>query len=129
MLDRLGSRSNGNGAAPHRLSQCTLRPGTCISVKRISKSSSDAGHELTVDRPLYQPGNYAAKEMVTLIGPRSRLISNLRVLGPLRERSQIELAFTDIISLGIPDVPVRIIGRHRRHSGLRGHGAQRESWS
>jgi putative phosphotransacetylase len=69
-----------------------------------------AGHELTVDRPLYQPGNYAAKETVTLVGPRSRLISNLRVLGPLRDRSQVELAFTDIISLGIPDVPVRISG-------------------
>jgi putative phosphotransacetylase len=68
------------------------------------------GHELTVDRPLYQPGNYAAKETVTLVGPRSRLISNLRVLGPLRDRSQIELAFTDIISLGIPDVPVRLSG-------------------
>ena len=68
------------------------------------------GHELTVERPLYQPGNYAAKETVTLIGPRSRLISNLRVLGPLRDRSQIELAFTDIISLGIENVPVRISG-------------------
>jgi len=68
------------------------------------------GHELTVDRPLYQPGNYAAKEMVTLVGPRSRLISNLRVLGPLRDRSQIELAFTDIISLGIENVPVRLSG-------------------
>ena len=68
------------------------------------------GHELTADRPLYQPGNYAAKETVTLVGPRSRLISNLRVLGPLRDRSQVELAFTDIISLGIPDVPIRISG-------------------
>lgn len=68
------------------------------------------GAELTADRPLYQPGNYAAKEMVTLVGPRSRLISNLRVLGPLRDRSQIELAFTDIIMLGIPDVPVRLSG-------------------
>ena len=69
-----------------------------------------SSYELTVDRPLYQPGNYAAKETVTLIGPRSRLISNLRVLGPLRDRSQIELAFTDIISLGIENVPVRLSG-------------------
>ena len=58
------------------------------------------GYELTVDRPLHQPGNFAAKEKVTLIGPRSRLISNLRILGPLRSRSQIELAFTDAVSLG-----------------------------
>ncbi|HSD67166.1 MAG TPA: phosphate propanoyltransferase [Vicinamibacteria bacterium] len=68
------------------------------------------GYELTVDRPLYQPGNFAAKETVTLIGPRSRLISNLRILGPLRSRSQIELAFTDAVSLGYDDVPIRLSG-------------------
>jgi putative phosphotransacetylase len=68
------------------------------------------GYELTVDRPLHQPGNFAAKETVTLIGPRRRLISNLRILGPLRSRSQIELAFTDAISLGYDDVPIRLSG-------------------
>jgi putative phosphotransacetylase len=68
------------------------------------------GHELTPDRPLHQPGNFAAKETVTLIGPRSRLISNLRVLGPLRPRTQVELAFTDAISLGLDDVPIRLSG-------------------
>lgn len=67
------------------------------------------GTELTVDRPLFQAGNFAAKEKVTIIGPRSRLISNLRILGPMRKHSQIELAFTDAISLGI-DVPVRLSG-------------------
>jgi putative phosphotransacetylase len=67
------------------------------------------GHELTPDRPLYQEGNFAAKETVTLIGPRSRLIPNLRILGPLRKQSQIELAFTDAILLGL-DVPVRLSG-------------------
>jgi putative phosphotransacetylase len=68
------------------------------------------GAELTPDRPLYQEGNFAAKEMVTLIGPRSRLISNLRILGPLRDHSQIELAFTDAISLGLDNVPIRLSG-------------------
>ena len=67
------------------------------------------GHELTVDRPLFQEGNFAAQETVTLIGPRSRLISNLRILGPLRRESQVELAFTDAISLGI-DAPIRLSG-------------------
>jgi putative phosphotransacetylase len=67
------------------------------------------GYELTVYRALYQADHFAASETVTLIGPRSRLISNLRILGPLREKSQIELAFTDAISLGI-DLPVRISG-------------------
>ena len=67
------------------------------------------GHELTPDRPLFQEGNFAAKETVTLIGPRSRLISNLRILGPMRKESQIELAFTDAISLGI-EAPIRLSG-------------------
>ena len=67
------------------------------------------GSELTVHRPLYQEGNYAAQQTVTIIGPRSRLISNLRVLGPLRSKTQVELAFTDAISLGL-DLPVRLSG-------------------
>lgn len=67
------------------------------------------GHALTADRPLFQEGNFAAKETVTLIGPRSRLISNLRILGPMRKESQVELAFTDAISLGI-DAPIRLSG-------------------
>ncbi len=68
------------------------------------------GHELTPERPLFQEGNFAARETVTLIGPRSRLISNLRILGPLRTKSQIELAFTDAIMLGLEDVPIRLSG-------------------
>ena len=46
---------------------------------------------------------------VTLIGPRQRIITNLRILGPLRKESQVELAFTDAISLGI-DAPIRLSG-------------------
>ncbi|HTQ10351.1 MAG TPA: phosphate propanoyltransferase [Fimbriimonadaceae bacterium] len=68
------------------------------------------GSELTPFKDLYQPGNFAAKETVTLIGPRSRLISNLRILGPLRKESQVELAFTDAISLGFDNIPIRISG-------------------
>jgi putative phosphotransacetylase len=68
------------------------------------------GTELTVDRPLFQAGNFAAAEKVTIVGPRSRLISNLRILGPMRKQSQIELAFTDAISLGLSDIPVRLSG-------------------
>ena len=67
------------------------------------------GAALTVHRPLYQEGNFAANQTVTIIGPRSRLISNLRVLGPLRKQTQVELAFTDAISLGL-DLPVRLSG-------------------
>ena len=58
---------------------------------------------------LYQDGQYAAKESITLIGPRSRIISNLRILGPCRSLNQVELAYTDAIALGF-DIPVRMSG-------------------
>ena len=67
------------------------------------------GHELTPDKDLYQEGNYAAAETVTLLGPRRRPLPSVRVLGPLRKESQVELAFTDAIQLGI-DAPVRLSG-------------------
>ena len=67
------------------------------------------GHQLTPKKWLYQEGQYAAEESVTLIGPRSRVISNLRILGPCRDFDQVELAATDAISLGFK-VPVRNSG-------------------
>jgi len=67
------------------------------------------GSQLTPDKDLYQDGYYAAKETVAVVGPRRRMIPNVRVLGPCRDDSQVELAFTDGISLGI-DLPVRISG-------------------
>lgn len=67
------------------------------------------GYQLTPMKWLYQEGQYAAKETVTLVGPRSRVISNLRILGPCRTLNQVELAFTDARALGF-DVPVRLSG-------------------
>jgi putative phosphotransacetylase len=67
------------------------------------------GHQLTPKKWLYQEGQYAAQESVTLIGPRSRVISNLRILGPCRSLDQIELSYTDAIALGF-DIPVRMSG-------------------
>jgi putative phosphotransacetylase len=68
-----------------------------------------AGATLTVYRDLYQDGYFAAEETVAVVGPRRRMIPSVRVLGPCRGDSQVELAFTDAISLGI-DAPVRISG-------------------
>ena len=67
------------------------------------------GRQLTPLKPLYQEGFYAAEETVMLVGPRRRMLPNVRVLGPTRPASQVELAFTDAISLGI-EAPVRISG-------------------
>jgi putative phosphotransacetylase len=68
------------------------------------------GTELTFDRPLFQEGNFAAKESLTIVGSRNRLISGLRILGPMRKQSQVELAFTDAIMLGFNDIPIRLSG-------------------
>lgn len=99
---------NGNGKAP------VLTVQTSSRHMHICREDMDVlfgpGSELTVDRPLYQEGNFAAKEMVTIVGPRNRLISNLRILGPMRKQSQVELAFTDAIMLGIQEIPIRLSG-------------------
>ena len=97
-----------NGSAP------VLTVQTSSRHMHICRADMDVlfgpGTELTFDRPLYQEGNFAAKETVTIVGPRNRLISNLRILGPMRKQSQVELAFTDAIMLGIDDIPVRLSG-------------------
>lgn len=67
-------------------------------------------YEPTILKELYQPGNYAYKETVTVVGPRLNAIQNVRILGPLRNKSQVELAKTDCIILGI-DAPVRPSGK------------------
>ncbi|MEX0866533.1 MAG: phosphate propanoyltransferase [Pirellulales bacterium] len=68
------------------------------------------GSTLTPMKDLYQDGFYAAEETVMIVGPRKRMLPSVRILGPTRSHSQVELAFTDAISLGI-DCPVRASGK------------------
>lgn len=74
------------------------------------------GAKLKPLKPLYQDGEFAAEETVTVIGPRQRMIPGVRILGPCREYTQVELAYTDGISLGI-DLPLRRSGDHRDTPG------------
>jgi propanediol utilization protein len=67
------------------------------------------GRKLTPMKPLFQDGFFAAEESVMVVGPKRRMLPTVRVLGPTRPYSQVELAFTDGISLGI-DLPVRASG-------------------
>jgi putative phosphotransacetylase len=62
-----------------------------------------AGHELTKMKDISQPGQYAAEEKVTLQGPRGK-IDNVRVLGPLRKETQVEISATDARVLGVKPV-------------------------
>jgi propanediol utilization protein len=68
------------------------------------------GHKLTPAKALYQDGFFAAEETVAVVGPRRRMLPTVRILGPTRPKSQVELAFTDGISLGI-ELPVRLSGK------------------
>ncbi len=75
------------------------------------------GAELHPDRDLYQEGEFAAKETVALIGPKLRLLEKVRILGPMRERTQVELAKTDAVFLGV-DAPLRISGDIKRSAPI-----------
>jgi acetate kinase len=66
------------------------------------------GYELTARSSLSQPGQYACEEAVNLIGPKGR-VENLRVLGPLRSQTQVEISRTEEFKLGIK-APIRPSG-------------------
>jgi acetate kinase len=66
------------------------------------------GHLLNIRNPLSQPGQFAAEETVTLLGPDGRL-EDVRIVGPPRAEDQVELSRTDEIQLGI-DAPLRESG-------------------
>ena len=60
-----------------------------------------AGAAFEEMRSLYQPGEFASKHTLTIIGPKQRPISGVRILGPLRNYDQVEITLTDAITLGI----------------------------
>ena len=86
-----------------------------ISNRHIHLSREDLdvlfgkGYELTPIKDLSQPGQYACKEQLTIIGPSMRPIEGVRVLGPLRKQSQVEIAVTDSYVLKVKP-PVRESG-------------------
>ena len=67
------------------------------------------GYELTKIKDLSQPGQYACKEQLTIVGPSMRAIEGVRVLGPERKRSQVEISRTDTFVLKVSP-PVRPSG-------------------
>jgi propanediol utilization protein len=75
-----------------------------------------SGSKLTKLKDLYQQGEFASEQLVTMVGPRQRIIPNVRILGPVRNYTQIEISYTDGIYLGI-DLPLRISGNHENTPG------------
>ena len=95
-------------------SSCEVPVG--VSNRHIHLSTKDvetlfgAGYELTPLKELSQPGQYACKETLTIIGPSLRPIENVRVLGPVRGASQVEISKTDSYTLKVKP-PVRESGK------------------
>lgn len=86
-----------------------------VSNRHIHLSKADletlfgAGYELTPIKDLSQPGQFACKEQLTIIGPSLRPIEGVRVLGPVRKESQVEISRTDSFTLKVKP-PVRESG-------------------
>ena len=106
ILEQLGGRS------------VAADPGKCVKVgvsaRHIHLCRKDMdilfgpGSELTPLKEL-MGGQFAAKETLTIIGLKLRPIENVRVLGPLRKQTQVEISATDGIKLGVK-APVRLSG-------------------
>lgn len=75
-----------------------------------------AGYRLTPEKLLSQPGQYACKEQVEVCGPKGT-IKKVRILGPERKQSQVEMAFSDCRNLGI-NPSVRISGDLKETPGI-----------
>jgi putative phosphotransacetylase len=105
---RLGKALPTRATAPNPL-VVNVSARHCHLTQQAVETLFGKGHQLTVHKWLYQDGQFAAKETLTLIGPRSRVISNLRILGPCRSLNQVELSYTDGIALGF-ELPLRISG-------------------
>lgn len=93
-----------------------------VSSRHLHLTSNDVealfgkGHNLTIKKELSQPGEFACEETVTLTGPKGTL-PGVRILGPVRKQSQVELALTDAVKLGIK-VPVRDSGNLESTPGI-----------
>lgn len=100
-----------------------------VSARHIHVSREDLdvlygkGYELTVMKDLSQPGQYAAKENVELVTEKGSM--KVRILGPVRKQTQIELALTDAVKLGVTP-PVRDSGDLKESPGLIIRGPQGE---
>ncbi|KAA3616726.1 MAG: phosphate propanoyltransferase [Calditrichaeota bacterium] len=86
-----------------------------VSARHVHISKNDLeilfgpGSKLTKYKDLKQPGEFAANETVTVVGPKNRIVENIRILGPIRQKTQVELSYSDGIHLGI-DLPHRLSG-------------------
>ena len=82
-----------------------------MSVKGIREADVVSAGSLLVGGVHADVAHVEVEQTVTVVGPRQRIIPNVRILGPVRTYSQVELSYTDGIYLGI-ELPLRISGNH-----------------
>ncbi|PMQ01720.1 MAG: propanediol utilization protein [Dictyoglomus sp. NZ13-RE01] len=101
-----------------------------VSARHIHLSMEDkeklfgVGYKLTPRNPLSQPGQFACEEEVEVIGPKGRSLK-LRILGPERKATQVEISLTDAIFLGL-NPPVRDSGDIEGTPGIKVIGPKGE---
>jgi acetate kinase len=114
MIARETIRILGYQALTERLQASQIPIPIGVSAHHVHLSQADVealfgeNHQLTPLSPLAQPGQFACKEQVRLIGPRGSL-DRVRVLGPARPQTQVEISRTEGYRLGI-NAPVRMSG-------------------
>lgn len=100
---------------------CTVPVGVSARHCHVNREAIDilfgSGAKLTPHRELYQPNAFASEEVISIVGPRLRAIERVRILGPMREYNQVEIARTDAIYLGL-DPPIRDSGDLRNASPI-----------
>ena len=110
-------QKQSGGGTPSGNGQAAFTPNLKVNISarhaHLTQEDVDVlfgkGYQLTEMKRLYQATDFASNETIAVVGPRQRMIPGIRILGPCRAFSQVELAFTDAISLGI-DIPVRLSG-------------------
>ena len=104
------------------LGPLVLRLGPYLRAHRDIQKLFGKDHELNIRADLSQPGQFACDETVNLIGPKGR-VDNVRVLGPDRKESQVEISITEEFKLGI-DAPVRPSGHLEGSPGISVEGPE-----
>ncbi|MBW2703580.1 MAG: acetate/propionate family kinase [Deltaproteobacteria bacterium] len=128
--ERMIARETLRGLARHRLNrerqqqQSAIPIGVSAHHVHLSQEHVEVlfgvGHQLRSKAPLKQPGQFAAEERVRLVGPKGQ-VDRVRVLGPVRKQTQVEISRTEEFHLGI-DAPVRNSGDLDGTPGLRLEG-------
>ncbi len=116
IVKRIVSEMGGDSASDSAPQKSGLEIPVGISNRHIHLTQEHLeilfgkGYSLTHLKDLSQPGQYACKETLTIVGPSMRSIEGVRVLGPLRRASQVEISVTDSYVLKVKP-PVRESGK------------------